>query len=222
VFVSPGDTFRSVAAHPTWLGVLLVSVVTTAALWFWFLGTEAGQQGFMDQQVRQMEAFGRPMNDEQYSAMQQSLPMMKYFVVGSQVVLGPVMTFIVAGILFAVFNAGLGGEASYKQVLAIVAHAGVITIGQSLFTIPINYARESMSSATNLAIFLPMLDEGSLVARFLGMIDLFLIWWLIVLAIGLGVLYRRRTTPIALSLLGVYVVIVAIIATVMRLSAGSQ
>jgi len=54
------------------------------------------------------------------------------------------------------------------------------------------------------------------------MIDLFIIWWLIALAIGLGVLYKRRTAPIAVSLLGVYVFIVAIIAAVMRLSAGSQ
>ena len=38
------------------------------------------------------------------------------------------------------------------------------------------------------------------------MIDLFLIWWLLVLAIGLAVLYRRKTQPIALALYGVYAV----------------
>ena len=39
------------------------------------------------------------------------------------------------------------------------------------------------------------------------MIDLFIVWWVIVLAIGLGVLYRRRTQPIAITLFGVYTVI---------------
>ena len=41
------------------------------------------------------------------------------------------------------------------------------------------------------------------------MIDLFLVWWVVVLAIGLAVLYRRRTGPVALSLLGAYVGIAA-------------
>ena len=64
-----------------------------------------------------------------------------------------------------------------------------------------------MTSATNLAVLLPMLDEKSFLGRLLGMIDLFIIWWLLVLAIGLAVLYRRRTQPIAIALFGVYAVI---------------
>jgi hypothetical protein len=31
-----------------------------------------------------------------------------------------------------------------------------------------------------------------------------LVWWIISAAIGLGVLYKRRTGPLAASLLGVY------------------
>ena len=49
-------------------------------------------------------------------------------------------------------------------------------------------------------------------ARFLGMIDLFLVWWVVVLAIGLAVLYKRRTGPVAFSLLGAYIGIAAVIA----------
>ena len=39
-------------------------------------------------------------------------------------------------------------------------------------------------------------SSGSL----LGTIDLFMVWYVIVLAIGLGVLYKRRTQPIAIAL----------------------
>ena len=107
-------------------------------------------------------------------------------------------------------------------MLAVVTHAGAISILATLFTLPLNYARESLSGATNLGVFAPFLDEGSLPARFLGMIDLFLVWWVVVLAIGLAVLYKRRTGPVALSLLGAYVGIAAIIAVIMRAFAGSQ
>ena len=37
----------------------------------------------------------------------------------------------------------------------------------------------SMSSATNLAVFLPFLDDNSFLARLLGSIDLFFIWWMV-------------------------------------------
>lgn len=222
VIFSPAETFRSIVAFPRWLGVLTVVVLGSAALWFWFAGTDVGQQAMLDQQIRRTESMGGTVTDQQYEAFQRMMPMMKYFVVGSQVVAGPVMTLIIAGILFGVFNAGLGGDARFTQVFAVVAHSGVISLLQSLFTVPINYARESMASATNLMVLLPMLDEGSLAARFLGIIDLFILWWLLVLAIGIGVLYRRRTTPIFSALVGVYIAIAAVVAIAMRIAGGSQ
>jgi hypothetical protein len=54
------------------------------------------------------------------------------------------------------------------------------------------------------------------------MIDLFIIWWFIVLAIGLAVLYRRRTQPIAISLFAVYLVIILCAAAVMSALGGTN
>ena len=53
-----------------------------------------------------------------------------------------------------------------------------------------------------------MLDDKSFIGKLAGMIDIFIIWWLMVLAIGLAVLYRRRTQPIAITLFGIYAVII--------------
>ena len=128
---------------------------------------------------------------------------------------------IIAGLAFAVFNAALGGDATFKQVFAIVVHSGVIITVQQLFALPLAYARESLSSATNLAVFFPFLDEDTFVARMLGSIDLFLIWWSVSLAIGLGVLYRKRTGPIATTLLVIYVTIGLVIAAVKTALAGA-
>ncbi len=85
---------------------------------------------------------------------------------------------------------------------------------QTLFAMPLDYMRETLSSPTNLGVFAPFLDEASFLARLLGSIDLFQIWWLVTLSIGLGVLYKRRTGPIAMSLLTVYAVIILAIAAV--------
>ena len=222
VILSPGDTFRSIVAHPTWLGALLAVVLVVAGGNFALLSTEVGQQALLDQQIRTSEAWGQTVTAEQQEKMEQMLPMMRFVTLGSTVVMAPVITFALAGVLFGVFTAGLGGSATYREVLAVVAHAGAVSILATLFTLPLNYARESLSSPANLAVFAPFLEEGSLAARFLGMIDLFLIWWVVVLAIGLAVLYKRQTGPVAYSLLGAYVGIAAIIAVIMRAFAGSQ
>jgi hypothetical protein len=65
-----------------------------------------------------------------------------------------------------------------------------------------------VTSVTTFGGLLPMLPEKSFAANLLGMIDIIYIWYFIVLAIGLAVLYKRRTQPIAISLLSVYAVIV--------------
>ena len=74
--------------------------------------------------------------------------------------------------------------------------------------------RNSLSSATNLSVFLPNLADGSFLASFLGVIDLFWIWYLVVVAIGLGAVYRRKWTGVAGGLFAVYVLIGLVIATV--------
>ena len=38
----------------------------------------------------------------------------------------PLLYVVVSGILFAIFNAGMGGNATFKQVFAVVVHSGVI------------------------------------------------------------------------------------------------
>jgi hypothetical protein len=92
---------------------------------------------------------------------------------------------------------------------------------QQFFVVPLNYARQSMSSPTNLAVFFPFLDERSFPAMLLGGLDLFFIWLIVNLAIGIGVLYKKRTTPIAMTMLGIYVSLVLVVAGVRSAFSGA-
>jgi Yip1-like protein len=217
VLTSPRETFAGVVAKPRWIGMMALVTIVGATLLFAFVSTPVGSQAMIDQQVQRAEARGAPMSDAQLAQMERVMGIFKYAIPASVLIIGPLFAALIAGILYAVFNVGLGGDATYKQVLAVVVHANVVSMLQQIFTIPLNYFRESMSSATTLGVFVPMLDERSFVARFLGMIDLFFLWWIFVLAIGLAVLYRKRTQPIAVSLYAVYVVIVLAIAGVMSM-----
>ena len=214
VFFSPRATFADVAARPKWFGVLSVSVLIMVIALFALFTTEVGQQAWIDQQVRSSESFGRTISDQQYQGMERIAPYIGYIVACAYLIILPVIVAIISGILLGVFNALLGGDATFKQVFAVVSHAGVVTVLQTLFAVPLDYMRETLSSPTNLGVFVPFLDEASFLARLLSSIDVFQIWWLVTMSIGLGVLYKRRTGPIATSLLAVYAVIILAIAAV--------
>lgn len=215
ILTAPRATYENVVSRPRWLGMYVLTAVIVAFGAALPMTTDAGKQAAVDQQVSSMEAFGMQVSDAQYQAMMKGTAILPYTTGGAVLVGSLVMGLIFAAILWAVFNAALGGDASYKQLLAVVVHGSVISAVGQLFTGPLNYFRGAVSSATNLSVVLPMLDEKSFMGRLAGAIDLFVIWWLVVLAIGLAVLYRRKTQPIAFTLFGIYAVIALGIAAFM-------
>ena len=212
VITDPKETFRSIVAHPRWLGMLLLTSVLVAFFSALPMTTDAGKQAAIDQQVEQRRSFGVETNDQAYAQMERMSGVMPYVTFGMILIFSPIMSAIIARVLFAIFNAALGGEASYKQVLAVLVHAGGVSALSTVFSGIINYFSGRVGSAANLGALLPMLPEHSFAANLLGTVDVFLLWWVIVLAIGLGVLYRKRTQPIAISLFSVYAVIALVIA----------
>jgi len=220
ILFAPRATYAAVAARPRWLGIFLTVCLITASTATALLSTDVGRNALIDRQIAQQESFGRKLTQEQIDRLESFSKYYAYAAPVLQLVAFGLGGLIVAGIAFAVFTAMAGGDATFKQVFAVVAHSGVVLAALSLFTTPLAYARESMSSTTNLAVFLPFLDDSSFAAQFLGSIDLVIIWWMFSLAIGLGVLYRKRTWPVAATMFAVYAAIAVVIAAVKSASTG--
>jgi hypothetical protein len=220
ILFAPRATYANVAAHPRWLGIFLTVFLITGSATVALLSTEIGRTAVVEQQISQAESYGRQLTEVQIEQIEKFAPYSVYIAPIFQLLFLGVGGLLIAGLAFAVFNAMLGGDATFKQVFAVVCHSAVVLAALSLFTTPLSYARETLSSATNLGIFLPFLDESSFLARLLGSIDLIFIWWILSFAIGLGVLYRKRTAPIAITMFAVYVVIGLIIAAIKTASTG--
>lgn len=214
VIFSPRAAFEHIVADPKWLAALVIILVAMGAISFIFMSTEVGREAVLAKQLDGMEAFGMQVTPEVEARLEQGMDRAKYFSLFNGL-FWAVMLAVIAGVLFAVFNATLGGAATFKQVFAVTVYSSVITVVQQLFSTPLAYVRGSLDSSTNLAVLLPMLDDTSFLARLLGTIDLFWIWWFAVLAMGLAVLYRRRTQPILTAFLGIYALIAIGIAAVM-------
>ena len=200
----------------TWIIILIIFAGCGAAL----LATEIGQQALVDERVRVIETFGGRVDDAQYAALVARPPQWVYLTSGGRLVLTPVVTVVVAIACWAVARAD-GAAATFPQALAIVVHATVVVaLGQVIAT-PIIYIRQSLTSPLNLAAVLPLIQEGTPAARFFGAIDLFALWWMALLAIGLAALTRRRVGRYAKSLAAVYVGFAAIMAAAIAAVGGT-
>ncbi|MGH9162461.1 MAG: YIP1 family protein [Vicinamibacteraceae bacterium] len=203
MFTAPRETFAAIVAHPRWLGVLILTTVVGAGGMAAFVATPTGEQAVLNEQMRQRERTGQPMSSEDVASFREFAPMFKFVFPVAVLVFAPIFAFLLALLLFG-YGAILGGSGTYKQVLAIVTHAGVVSLLHAVVIHPLNYVRQSMQSATSLNVFFPMLADDTFFGRLFGWVELFMLWQIILFAIGLSVLYRRRTGPIAWTLLGVY------------------
>ena len=214
VLFSPKETFAAVAARPRWFGAIAVSVLVLGAAQFALLSTDVGKQLALDQQVSAMEAFGLTIPDEQYAQMEQRMEYARYTSPIFTMIAIPLFMTISAGILHVMFGMVGGGNGTYKQVYAISAHTAIISGLQLVFTTIVTLAA-GRSAGANLAVFAPTIEDTTFAYKFLSYIDLFYVWSTFITAVGLGVLYKRRTAPIAMVLLGIYFVIAALIAFAM-------
>ena len=197
VILSPRATFAAIVDRPRPFGALIVVALFSAAANFWLLSTEPGQQALLEQQVESMESFGVTVSDEIYDDLVGRLDSVAYITAASILVSLPIITLIIAGMVWTTCYVILGAHAPFKTMYAVVTHVGAVGILGLLFTLPLMYAQGDMTRPTTLAALLPMLEEGTFAHLALGFVDLFVVWQFFLLAVGTGVLYERRTGPIA-------------------------
>jgi hypothetical protein len=216
----PRSTFEAVARSPRWAGLVLLLFVVyfggSAALY----STRVGQQALVDQWENTAIAFGQPVDDARYAEFQRLSGQPLPYAAVAALTTGPVAAIALATLLFGWFTVIRGGTGSYRQVLAVVASASVILMLRAAIAAPINYVREMLSSPTTLVRFFGMVDQASPVARFFALIDVFLVWWVVVLAIGIAVLYRLRTRQVAVLLFSAYAVIALLLTGAMAFLGG--
>jgi hypothetical protein len=219
VITSPHETFQAVAAHPSWLLMAVVVIVLTAAPTMWFQSTEVGRQATLDESVRQIQAFGMTVSDQMYEAMRKSImePSIARMAgtVVAMIAMPLVVWAIMAALALGILGVLMGGSGTFKKAYAAVVHSGVIGVIGLFVVMPLNYARESLTSATNLAVLMPFLPDGSFLARLFGMMDLFRLWGLFVLSIGLGVAFKKKTSTVATVVFGIFAVIAVGFAAIM-------
>jgi hypothetical protein len=197
--------------------LLVTLTLVTAAAGAAVSATDVGQLALVDQWERTALAFGQAVDDTRYADLLAWSRLGPAVAAGNALLAGPGVALVVSLLVFAWLRRTK--TVSYSQVLAVVVHAGVVLAVGRLVAAPLVYARETTASATTVGAWFPSLDEASAAARFLGAIDLFTLWWAVVLGIGVAVLSGRRARTCALWIMSVYVGLALVAAAVMASAA---
>jgi hypothetical protein len=189
VFLSPGELFTALRQKPVWFGALAVAAVLLI-LSVAVLPTELWVEFSRSQMIER--------GQEVPPGFEQAGPAIRIFSVLGVGLAIFVMTFIMAGIVTVFFSFLFGDEGRYVQYLAVIAHASIIPALGALFLLPLKLSQGDPSVTLNLGTFAFFMEDGYLY-RVLKMLDLFVLWSYVVMAVGVTKIDPRRSFGFALS-----------------------
>jgi hypothetical protein len=216
---APRLTLAQGIARPRWFGLAVLIVLISAACSAGFLMTRVGRLAALDQQVRQLESVGTVVTDQLYGELR-GWERYRPLVSATAIVAGwPLMWAAAAGLILVIGRRG-SHTVTYPQVLTVLVYASSVLALRAVVALPINYLRESLGGATSLGLIVPGLGDATFAARLFGAIDIFVLWWVALVAVGLGMLYQTRAASIARWLLGAYATGAAALALTQALRGG--
>jgi len=203
--LSPGETFEDVNRKPTFIAPMLIAMVTVlAATFFVQWRVNPNYDEIIRNQIRkQVEKSGQSLTDEQ---MQQRVDIGKKIAKFIPII-GMVFTPIIYVILAGVFALGLmfiQAKTTFKKILSVVSWSSAATgiVGTVVMMASLMVRdQESVHSVdpsqaggivpSNLAAFLPS-GTSAAIKSVAGSLDIFSIWFLILLSIGFAAIAGSR------------------------------
>lgn len=188
VFVNPQKTFQAVKVKPDWLVPVLI-FAAVMGLFGYIQMTDPGLvQAAKTLTMDKLE--GKNLTAEQIDA---ALAMGDKFRVFTpiQSVLFPLLMFVVigAGVWLFIGNTLLGARARYGQMVSVTAYTLLITALGMLIKLPVMLSTSNLFVHFSLATFMPDSSRETFLYKFLmSATDLFSIWAMAVLSIGIAVI----------------------------------
>jgi hypothetical protein len=222
IFTEPKPTFQDVTAHldvphPTetgktidkskwWIPVLIVAAISIAVTIYTIPNFVLPEQATAIR-ASVLERGGTAEQAEQAIAMsgKVALPMGIIFAaLGSFAVL-----FIAAGVIHLLMKM-VGGKGKFRNARAVWAYTTLVYGLGALIKLPLMISKRSMFVETSPTLFFKALEPSDKLYKFLSGFDIFTIWQVVLLIIGLAVAYKTSMTKS-----GVIIVVLWLLATLL-------
>lgn len=195
VFTSPKKAFEAIAEKPDWLAPLILSILIGILVTL-VVYPSVIKPFIVEKAMEQMRDQGVPEDRIEKAMDFISGPKMFIITFAQGVIATPILLLILSGILFGAFSL-FGGQARFVQVFSAVAYSGLITSLGGIVKGMLMWTQHSIYVGTSLALLLSEDMSKTFLYRLLGHFDLFPLWQIWVLGVGLAVIYRWKTSKAA-------------------------
>jgi len=186
IFFEPRKVFESLKTKPTWLVsfiiIVLISVVSMYLTYPFIMSDTIAK-------IRANEKIPDEQKETIVAQLQETTSPQLRGVVFS-VIFILLILLIISGLLFFTFNVMLGGDSSFKRVLSVFSYSALVNIPAAIVKIPLIFTKKTVEIQTSLALFLSPDSKETFIYRFLSFFDIFYIWMIILVSLGLSVMYN--------------------------------
>lgn len=208
VLFDPKKAFASIAAKPSWIVPVVLSIVIGLAFIYFFTSRVGWDRYFhqiaeTNSRMQQMDAQARD------NAIQMQVKMGPMFGYIFGVIGPPIMALIVGGVVLLMCKLG-GAALTFKQTLAIGSWASMPRVIAGILAIVVMFVKNpddfnlQNPLAFNLGAFMePPPNSGKFIYSLATSIDLFTIWSILLLAVGISVAARKMSFSKAVMLVGI-------------------
>lgn len=217
VFVAPSKTFADIRRCSRWWVPFVLSSIFAYAVVF-TVGQKVGWEQVTENQIKLNPKASERMDqlspEDRAKRMNISIMITKGISYGLPAVV-LLINLLIAAVLMATFNFGVGAEISFGQSLAIVMYAGLIGIIKSLLAVITLFAGANVESfnfsnpvGTNAAYYMSIADNPAWLYRMASWFDVFTIWLFILIGIGFAVVGRKKISTGVAVMAGWFIVMV--------------
>ncbi|UCB52651.1 MAG: YIP1 family protein [Candidatus Zixiibacteriota bacterium] len=189
IFFEPKRVFQSLKIKPTWLvPVIIVAVLGMGFFYYTF-------PYIMNEQVQKIRDNDR-IPEEQKERIIERITEAEHPPIW-QMAIAPAGTLIalviVAAVLFFVFNVLMGGDSGFRRVFSVYCYSSLIAVPAMIVKFPLVMMKGNINVQTSLGLLLSPDAKGSFLHSVLSSFDIFTIWQVILVSMGLGVIYKFST-----------------------------
>ncbi len=204
VFVSPREAYEAIDRRPHWVLPLVIVLLATLVAAF-FITPMAMEEKMAEQREKLIEQRGMtPEQADQALAMGEKIGRI------TGPVMAPIPTVVVIAVvalaLLFLGNVVFGGHSNYKKLFAMYSWTSLIGVLATMVKTPLMLSRGTVDVQTSLAAFLDPAQKGTFLYQLLARTDVFSLWKLVLVCIGMAVLYRISTKRAATGVVALYLV----------------
>jgi len=203
VFVAPSKTFADIRRSSRWWVPFLLSSLFAYALVF-TVGQKVGWEQVTENQIKlnpkAVERMDQLSPEDRAKRMSLSVTITKVISYAIPVVV-LLIDLLIAAVLMATFNFGVGTEIRFGQSLAIVMYAGVVGIVKSTLAVITLFAGSNVEAfnfsnpvGTNPAYYMSVADSPAWLYRMCSWFDILTIWVFVLIGIGFAVVGRKKVS----------------------------